>query len=89
MLLAVKFVIGILDLRDGQKSSHLSRSKVSELSREQRGFYTWWEGRGDTLAVQTSLSLLAAAWRGAGVRAKRPIQVRDDETGSSGARKLN
>ena len=37
MLLAVKFVIGILDLRDSQKSSHLSRSKVSELSQEQQG----------------------------------------------------
>ena len=45
VLLAVKFVIGILDLRDGQKSSPLSRSRVSELPREQRGFYTWGGGQ--------------------------------------------
>ena len=46
MLLAVKFVIGILDLRDSQKSSHLSRSKVSELSQEQQGVLNVGSGKG-------------------------------------------
>ena len=31
-------------------------------------------------AVQRSLYFLAAAWSGAGVRAERPIQVKDDKT---------
>ena len=87
MLLAVKFVIGILDLRDSQKSSHLSRSKVSELSQEQQGVLNVGsgmgaagQGRGDSTGCAKTALLSGCTGRGAGVRAQRPSQVKDDET---------
>lgn len=66
MLLAVNFAIGILDVRDGQRSPQPSMLKSLESSQQQWGVYA--QGRGDILDLQRSNWLELG--EGAGVKAK-------------------